>query len=78
RTGAFSGNFLLEDDDVTTSKVNAKEIRRAIRYQGLIVPVGAEHRGVGCFMLPQIPAVSSDPPANRQPILSGAVLFEKD
>jgi ELWxxDGT repeat protein len=78
RTGVFSGNFVLEDDDVTTSRVNAKEVRRSVNFQGLIVPEGAEHRGVGYFMLPQIPSLSTELPATSQPVLSGVVVFDHD
>ncbi len=78
RTGAFSGNFVLENDDVTTSRVNAKEVRRSVNFQGMIVPEGTEHRGVGYFMLSQIPSLSTDAPATRQPVLSGSVVFDND
>lgn len=78
RTGGFSGTFVLEDDDITTSLVNAREVRRSVNFQGLIVPEGNEHRGVGYFMLPQIPSLSTEVPATRQPVLSGSVIFDND
>jgi hypothetical protein len=78
KTGVFSGSFVLEDDDVTTTKVNAKEVKRTVKFQGLIVPEAGNHVGVGYFMLPQIPLLPTDPAAKLQSILSGNVDFDND
>lgn len=78
KTGVFSGSFVLEDDDVTTAKVNAKEVKRTVKFQGLIVPEAGNHAGVGYFMLPQIPLAPTDPSAKLQSILSGNVDFDND
>ncbi len=76
KTGVISGSFVLEDDDVTTAKVNAKEVKRTVKFQGLIVPEAGNHVGVGYFMLPQIPLLPTDPSAKLQSILSGNVDFD--
>lgn len=78
KTGVFSGSFVLEDDDVTTTKVNAKEVKRTVKFQGLIVPEAGSHAGIGYFMLPQIPLAPTDPSAKLQSILSGNVDFDND
>lgn len=76
KTGVFSGSFVLEDDDVTTTKENTKEVKRTVKFQGLIVPEAGNHAGVGYFMLPQIPLAPTDPSAKLQSILSGNVDFD--
>jgi ELWxxDGT repeat protein len=78
KTGVFSGSFVLEDDDVTTTKENTKEVKRTVKFQGLIVPEAGNHAGVGYFMLPQIPLAPTDPSAKLQSILSGNVDFDND
>lgn len=78
KTGVVSGSFVLEDDDVTTAKVNPKEVKRTVKFQGLIVPEARNHVGVGYFMLPQIPLLPTDPSAKLQSILSGKVDFDND
>jgi len=79
RTGAFSGSFALADDDTTTTTPpallnKADEIKRAVTFQGLIVPEAGNHRGVGYFMLPQIPPATAL--AKTANILSGKVNFD--
>lgn len=81
-TGAFSGGFSLADDDVTTTTPalnnKADEIRRSVNFAGLIVPESGNHRGVGFFLLPQIPPAAGATPARLAPILSGKVSFDND
>jgi len=81
RTGLFSGSFALADDDITTTTPaalnnKADEIKRTVNFLGLIVPEAGNHRGVGYFMLPQIPPATGATPARTAPILSGRVLFD--
>lgn len=80
-TGAFGGSFVLADDDITTTTpaaLNNKpdEIKRPVNFFGLIVPENGNHRGVGYFMLPQIPPVATA--AKTAQILSGKVSFDND
>jgi ELWxxDGT repeat protein len=81
-SGVFSGGFALADDDVTTttSALNNKadELKRSVSFFGLIVPEAGNHRGVGYFMLPQIPPAAAATPARTAPILSGKVLLDND
>ncbi|MEQ1751401.1 MAG: hypothetical protein ABL974_18400, partial [Prosthecobacter sp.] len=51
-------------------------VLRAVTFQGLIVPEGggATHRGVGYFMLPQIPIDNTTLPTTTQ-IYSGKMVF---
>lgn len=81
-TGVFSGGFALADDDITTTTPalnnKADELKRSVNFFGLIVPEAGIHRGVGYFMLPQIPPATSATPARTAPILSGKVIFDKD
>lgn len=79
KTGPFSGSFVLADDDVTTTTPaallnKANEFTRTVKFFGLIVPEAGNHRGVGHFMLPQIPPVATA--AKTGQILSGKVNFD--
>jgi len=81
KTGPFSGSFVLADDDVTTTTPaallnKANEFTRTVKFFGLIVPEAGNHRGVGHFMLPQIPPVATA--AKTGQILSGKVNFDND
>lgn len=83
KTGLFSGDFALADDDITTTTpaaLNGKltEIARVVKFLGLIVPEAGNHRGVGYFVLPQIPPAAGATPYKTAPILSGKVNFDKD
>jgi hypothetical protein len=82
KTGLFSGSFALADDDTTTTTAKllgkADEIKRAVKFFGLIVPEAGNHRGVGYFMLPQIPPATGAAPVKTAPILSGKVDFDND
>jgi ELWxxDGT repeat protein len=82
KTGLFNGSFALADDDTTTTTPKllnkADEIKRAVRFFGLIVPESGNHRGVGLFMLPQIPPAIGTVPVRTAPILSGKVNFDND
>lgn len=82
KTGLFSGSFALTDDDTTTTTAKllnkADEIKRTVKFFGLIVPEAGNHRGVGYFMLPQIPPATGAAPYKTAPILSGKVNFDDD
>lgn len=82
KTGLFSGSFALADDDPTTTTVKllnkADELKRAVKFFGLIVPESGNHRGVGLFMLPQIPPAAGATPVKTAPILSGKVNFDNN
>lgn len=83
KTGLFSGDFALADDDITTTTpaaLNGKltELARVVKFLGLIVPEAGNHRGVGYFVLPQIPPAAGATPAKTAPILSGRVNFDND
>jgi ELWxxDGT repeat protein len=81
KTGIFNGSFALADDDITTTTPaalnnKADELKRTVNYLGLIVPEAGNHRGVGYFMIPQIPPVATA--AKTAQILSGKVSFDND
>jgi hypothetical protein len=81
KTGIFNGSFALADDDITTTAPatlnnKADELKRTVNYLGLIVPEAGNHRGVGYFMIPQIPPVATA--AKTAQILSGKVSFDND
>jgi hypothetical protein len=80
KTGLFSGSFALANDDptTTTGKLlnNPTEIKRAVKFAGLIIPENGTHLGVGHFLLPQIPPAEGATPARTAPILSGEVGFD--
>jgi ELWxxDGT repeat protein len=78
KTGLFSGSFALADDDTSTTNPKPDEIKRSVKFFGLIVPETGDHRGVGLFMLPQIPPATGATPAKTAPILSGKVDFDND
>ncbi|GEP46077.1 putative Ig domain-containing protein [Brevifollis gellanilyticus] len=85
KTGIFTGSFVLKDDDETTTTPATKvdkmdEIKRTVNFLGLIVPEngGTVHRGVGYYLLPQIPVLPTDTVVTKQTILSGQVNFDKD
>ncbi|MES2596249.1 MAG: ELWxxDGT repeat protein [Verrucomicrobiota bacterium] len=84
KTGLFTGSFYLENDDPTTTAPTTldkpTEVKRTVPFLGLIVPEGGIHRGVGYFLLPQLPAGPTDLPsyAKGTTILSGVVNFVKD
>lgn len=75
-TGAISGSFTLYDDDSLTAAVKDTEIKRVVPFQGLIVPEGGVHKGIGYFMLPQIPPAATATKTGQ--ILSGKVSFLAD
>ena len=52
--------------------VGTKTLRRTANYLGMVVRDGAAHQATGYFLLPQLPALPTDP-ANATPILSGQV-----
>jgi hypothetical protein len=75
-TGAISGSFTLFDDDTLTATARDTEIKRVVPFQGLIVPESGVHKGVGYFMLPQIPPTATATKTSH--ILSGKMSFLAD
>lgn len=75
-SGAISGSFTLYDDDTLTATVKDTEIKRVVPFQGLIVPEGGIYKGVGYFMLPQIPPAAAATKTSH--ILSGKVSLLAD
>jgi ELWxxDGT repeat protein len=76
-TGAITGSFALSDDNLrTVLPITPDPVLRAVTFQGLIVPEGggATHRGVGYFMLPQIPIDNTTLPTTTL-IYSGMMVF---
>ncbi|HCN28323.1 MAG TPA: hypothetical protein DIT64_06040, partial [Verrucomicrobiales bacterium] len=58
--------------------VPVSTVKRAVKYQGIIINDGGKWVGVGYFLLPQLPQVG--PPfttTKNSPILSGLMLFEE-
>jgi autotransporter-associated beta strand protein len=77
RTGLFSGRFVLSaphPDLVNGGK--PATINRTVNYLGAIFKNGGVQEGLGYFLLPQLPATAANP-ANRTPIFSGQVSFQK-
>jgi autotransporter-associated beta strand protein len=60
RTGAIKGRFVLSESNPLLLPEVVRNVVRTVAYQGLIV--GAE--GAGFFVLPQLPAVEGETPAN--------------
>ena len=76
-TGYFNGTFYLEDPNPVPGGT-PNPVKRTVTYEGVIIQDGAQQRGYGWFLLPQLP--SSGPPATNttnSPQLSGQVLFER-
>ena len=76
KTGAFGGTFVLKGDPDTTAP-KPTLVTRTVSYFGLLVPRASVHKGVGFFLLAQLP--SAGPPvttASTSPFLSGQVLLE--
>ncbi len=76
-TGAITGSFALSDANLrTVAPLTPNPVLRAVTFQGLIVPEGggATHRGVGYFMLPQIPIDNTTLPTTTL-IYSGRMVF---
>jgi hypothetical protein len=67
-TGLLSGSFTLSD----APSAGAKEIKRTVALQGLLIRDGVNYRGVGYFLLPALPSPGG--PA-ATPILSGSLLL---
>lgn len=67
-TGLLSGSFTLTD----APSAGAKEIKRTVTLQGLLIRDGVNYRGVGYFLLPALPSPGG--PA-ATPILSGSLLL---
>lgn len=67
-SGLLSGSFTLTD----APSAGAKEIKRTVTLQGLLIRDGVNYRGVGYFLLPALPSPGG--PA-ATPILSGSLLL---
>ncbi len=77
KTGILTGGFTLEDR-TPVGYVPVSTVKRAVKYQGIIINDGGKWVGVGYFLLPQLPQVG--PPfttTKNSPILSGLMLFEE-
>ncbi len=78
-TGAFSGTFVLKNDQDPT-KTTTSLLSRAVNYYGLLVPRVSVNQGLGFFLLPELPAnATANTPKttlSTSPILSGQVLLE--
>ncbi len=77
-TGVIGGGFALMDTNPrTTIPLTPVQVPRAVTFQGLIVPEGggATHRGVGYFMLPQMPTADNATLITTTRILSGKMVF---
>ena len=67
-TGLLSGSFTLTD----APSAGAKEIKRTVALQGLLIRDGVNYRGVGYFLLPELPTPGG---TAATPILSGSLLL---
>jgi hypothetical protein len=77
-TGVIGGGFALMDTNPRTAiPLTPVQVPRAVTFQGLIVPEGggATHRGVGYFMLPQMPTADNATLITTTRILSGKMVF---
>jgi hypothetical protein len=75
--GSFSGNFTLEDNDPLDTRpppAVLRKLTRKVNYQGVLVRQAVGWRGVGYFMLPELPDVIGETLTNTQ-IHSGKVLL---
>lgn len=70
KTGLIKGGFNLENaNPVSVGKV----VKQAVKFEGVAVRHGADLKGAGFFLLPQLPSEAT--PVNT-PILSGQVTVE--
>lgn len=75
-TGTFAGTFFLADDNPLTPAVNVNELKRTVKFKGLVIPSGSELVGYGFFLAPQLPTVSPPTTPTTSPELSGSVMLE--
>jgi hypothetical protein len=74
-TGTLTGTFTLMDADPTVTP--AKALLRTVTYRGVLVNDGGVPRGLGFFLLPELP--SAGPPKTTLVIsrlFSGSVRLE--
>lgn len=76
RTGLISGGFSLEDR-TPVGYSPPSVVKRAVRYQGMIIRDNGRWVGVGYFLLPQLPQRDPFTTTRNSPILSGLVLFDE-
>lgn len=77
KTGLVSGAFTL-NDRTPLGYSPLSQVKRGVKFQGMIIRDNGEWVGVGYFLLPQLPQVG--PPyttTKSSPILSGLLLFEE-
>ena len=76
-TGAFSGSFILKNDQDPTS-ASARLLSRTVHYYGQIVPRAGLNQGVGYFLLPELPSYANAQATtlSTSPILSGKVVLQ--
>ena len=85
KTGVVSGAFTLNDrtpvafpDLGIPAYSPVSQVKRGVKFQGMIIRDNGQWVGVGYFLLPQLPQVG--PPyttTKTSPILSGQLLFEE-
>ena len=85
KTGLVSGAFTLTDrtpvafpDLGIPAYSPVSQVKRGVKFQGMIIRDNGQWVGVGYFLLPQLPQVG--PPyttTKTSPILSGLLLFEE-
>ncbi len=74
KTGLITGSFVLTENHPFLTKPTP--INRTVTWHALIVRDATGQRGIGHFLLPQLPSSSTEKPTTT-PILSGQVLFDK-
>jgi hypothetical protein len=83
KSGLVSGGFTLNDRTPAASPgipaySPVSQVKRDVKFQGMIIRDNGQWVGVGYFLLPQLPQVG--PPyttTKTSPILSGLLLFEE-
>ncbi len=76
KTGALAGSFALQDVS-PRFPIKPWEIKRAVKFQGVIIREGAGWVGVGYFLLPQLPQNAAGTTDKTSPILSGYFRFDE-
>lgn len=76
KTGALAGSFALQDVS-PRFPIKPWEIKRSVKFQGVIIREGAGWVGVGYFLLPQLPQNAAGTTDKTSPILSGYFRFDE-
>lgn len=85
KTGVLSGSFNLNDRTPEAfpelglpAYSPVSQVKRGVKFQGMIIRDNGQWVGIGYFLLPQLPQIG--PPyttTKNSPILSGLLLFEE-